>query len=172
MPDSDLHEPALLMLEELSDRLLRMYPQEIRECLASLDDDQIWWRPNASSMSVGNMVLHLTGNLNHYLGRGVVASGYRRERPKEFSEKGPIPREELLRRLEESLGWARRAFERITPESLMDKAELGEETTEIARLVIGVTTHFNGHVGQIIYVTKMIKGKEFQDELWRRVRDH
>jgi uncharacterized damage-inducible protein DinB len=172
MPDSDLRQPLLLMLKDLSDRLLRMYPEEIRECLASLDDAQIWWRPNDTSMSVGNMVLHLTGNLNHYLGRGVAASGYRRERPKEFSEQGPMSRQELLRRFEEGIEWARKAFERMTPESLMDQAELGEETTEIARLVIGVTTHFNGHVGQIIYVTKMIKGKEFQDELWRRVRDH
>ena len=172
MSDSDLRQPVLLMLEELSDRLLRMYPEEIRECLASLDDDQIWWRPNGTSMSVGNMVLHLTGNLNHYLGRGVAASGYRRERPKEFSEKGPMSRAELLRRFEESLGWARKAFERITPESLLETAELGEESTEIARLVVGVTTHFNGHVGQIIYVTKMVKGKEFADGLWRRVHDH
>jgi hypothetical protein len=172
MSDTSLRQPIVLMLEELSDRLLRMYPNEIRECLAALDEEQIWWRPNDTSMSVGNMVLHLTGNLNHYLGRGVVASGYRRERPKEFQEKGPISRQELLRQFEEGLEWGKKAFEHITPESLMDTAELGEESKEIARLVIGVTTHFNGHVGQIIYVTKMVKGKEFPDELWRRVRDH
>ena len=116
---SDLRQPILLMLDELSDRLLRMYPEEVRECLAALDDDQIWWRPNEASNSVGNMVLHLTGNLNHYLGRGVVASGYMRERAKEFAEKGPVSREELLRRFEEALGWARRAYERATPENLM-----------------------------------------------------
>ncbi|HKA25505.1 MAG TPA: DUF1572 family protein [Candidatus Eisenbacteria bacterium] len=172
MSDSDLRKPIVLMLEELSDRLLRMYPDEIRECLASLDDERIWWRPNEASMSVGNMVLHLTGNLNHYLGRGVVASGYRRERPKEFSEQGPIPRQELLRRFEEALGWARKAFERMTPETMLETAELGEESVELARLAVSVTTHFNGHVGQIIYVTKMVKGKDFADELWRRVRDH
>jgi uncharacterized protein DUF1572 len=169
---NDLEKPIHLMLEELSDRLLRMYPEEIRECLAALDDDQIWWRPNEASNSVGNMVLHLTGNLNHYLGRGVASSGYKRTRAAEFAEKGPVPREELLRRFEEALGWARRAFERITPESLMDTAELGEESMEIARLVISVTTHFNGHVGQIIYVTKMVKGTGFPDALWYRVRDH
>jgi hypothetical protein len=172
MTGTDLRKPILLMLQELSDRLLRMYPEEIRECLAALDDEQIWWRPNQASNSVGNMVLHLTGNLNHYFGRGVAASGYRRDRAKEFSDQGPIPRQELLRRFEEALVWARRAYEKITPESLMDTAELGEESQEVARLVIGVLAHFNGHVGQIIYVTKMIKGAEFPGELWYRVRDH
>jgi hypothetical protein len=172
MADADLEKPILLMLEELSDRLLRMYPEEIRECLAALDDDQIWWRPNQASNSVGNMVLHLTGNLNHYLGRGVVGSGYKRGRAAEFADLGPVTREDLLRRFEEALGWARQAYERITPESLMDTAELGEESMEVARLVIGVLAHFNGHVGQIIYVTKMIKGAEFPGELWYRVRDH
>jgi len=172
MPDSDLRKPIQLMLQDLSDRLLRMYPQEVRECLEALSEEQIWFRPNDASMSVGNMVLHLTGNLNHYIGQGVATSGYRRERPKEFLEKGPIPRQELLRRFEEGLDWAKKAFERITPETLMDIADLGEESTEIGRLIVGVTTHFNGHVGQIIYVTKMLKGKYFADGLWRRVRDH
>ena len=172
MTPSDLRKSILFMIEELSDRLLRMYPEEIRECLSALDDEQIWWRPNEASMSVGNMVLHLTGNLNHYLGRGVAASGYKRERAKEFAERGPVSREELLRRFDEGLGWARQAFARMTPESLMETADLGQESTEIARLVVGVVTHFNGHVGQIIYVTKMIQGARFPDELWRRVRDH
>jgi hypothetical protein len=168
----DLREPILLMLEELFDRLLRMYPEEIRECLAALDDEQIWWRPNEASNSVGNMVLHLTGNLNHYLGRGVVGSGYKRMRAHEFADRGPVPREELLRRFEDALGWARRAYEKTTPETLMDTAELGPESMEVARLLVGVLAHFNGHVGQIIYVTKMIKGAEFPGDLWYRVRDH
>jgi hypothetical protein len=172
MTATDLRPPILLMLEELSDRLLRMYPEEIRECLAALDDDQIWWRPNEASNSVGNMVLHLTGNLNHYLGRGVMGSGYRRARQEEFSEQGPVSREELLRRFEEALGWARRTYERVTPESLMDTAELGPESMEVARLLVGVLAHFNGHVGQIIYVTKMVRGAGFTKELWYKVRDH
>ena len=172
MSESDLRKSILLMLEELSDRLLRMYPEEIRECMAALDDEEIWWRPNAASNSVGNMVIHLTANLNHYLGRGIVASGYQRTRPAEFAEQGPIHRDELMRRFDEALGWARRAYDQVTPDTLLDTAELGEESMEIARLLVGVLAHFNGHVGQIIYVTKMIKGAKFPGELWYRVRDH
>jgi len=155
---------------EISDRLLRMYPEEIRACLAKLDDEQIWWRPNAAANSVGNLVLHLSGNLNHYLGHGVAGSSYKRDRPTEFSETGPVSREILLARFEESLVWARKAVERATPDRWMEIADLGPESMPIANLLIAVTTHFNGHVGQIIYVTKMIREGVFVD-LWKQVRD-
>jgi uncharacterized damage-inducible protein DinB len=155
---------------ELSDRLLRMYPEEIRACLAELDDEQIWWRPNASSNSVGNMVIHLTGNLNHYLGHGAAGSTYRRDRPAEFAETGPIPRQELLDRFEASLEWARRGFERATPDRWLEMADLGPESMPLGQLLVAVTAHFSGHVGQIIYVTKMIRAGVFED-LWKRVRD-
>lgn len=158
-------------LDELRDRLLRMYPAQIRACLEELSDDQLWWRPNDQTNSVGNLVLHLSGNINHYLGRGVVGTGYMRNRKAEFHEKGPIPRVDLVARWESSLEVAQRAFDSLTPERLLEVADLGRESQPIARLFVGVTTHYNSHVGQIIYVTKMLKAGAFADELWRRVGD-
>jgi hypothetical protein len=156
---------------ELRDRLLRMYPEEIRACLDELSDEQLWWRPNDECNSVGNLILHLSGNLNHYLGRGVADTGYKRDRPAEFSETGPVPREELIRRFEGALEAAAQAFDSLTPGRLTEAADLGPESQQICRLLVAVTTHFNGHVGQIIYVTKMLKEGTFSDELWRRVGD-
>jgi uncharacterized damage-inducible protein DinB len=157
------------LLDELQDRLLRMYPKMIRECVDQLSDEDIWWRPNAASNSVGNMVLHLAGNLNHYLGRGVVSSGYERDRPAEFDEEGPVSRQHLLEKLDEAMVVARQAFEQVDSDRLQEMADLGSESQPVGRLLIAVTTHFNGHVGQIIYVTKMLKEGVFSDELWRRV---
>ena len=117
------------------------------------------------------MVLHLAGNLNHYLGRGVVSTGYERDRPAEFDEKGPIPRQDLLEKLDEAMAVARQAFEQVDSDRLQEMADLGTESQPVGRLLISVTTHFNGHVGQIIYVTKMLKEGVFSDELWRRVGD-
>lgn len=159
------------VLGELSDRQLRMYPQSVRECLDQLTDDQIWWRPNASSNSIGNLVLHLSGNLNHYLGRGVVGTGYRRDRPAEFSEEGPLPREELVRRFEDAIAVARRTFEAATPARLLETADLGPESAPVASVLARVSIHFSAHVGQIIYVTKMLRDGVFREELWLKVRD-
>jgi hypothetical protein len=160
-----------VFLDELRDRLLRMYPEQIRACLEQLTDEQLWWRPNDQTNSVGNLLLHLSGNINHYLGRGVAGTGYMRNRKAEFNEKGPVPRVDLIARWESSLETARQAFDSLTPGRLLEMAELGRESQQIARLCIAVTTHYNSHVGQIIYVTKMLKEGTFADELWRRVGD-
>ena len=158
-----------LFIEELRDRLLRMYPEQVRECVDKLSDEQLWWRPNPQCNSVGNLILHLSGNLNHYLGRGVAFTGYKRDRSAEFNEKGPVPRLDLLQRFDGALAAARKAFDSLTPERLSEAADLGPESQPIARLLVSVTAHFNGHVGQIIYVTKMIKEGVFDEELWRQV---
>ena len=158
-------------LAELRDRLLRMYPEQIRACLEKLTDEQLWWRPNDQTNSIGNLLLHLSGNINHYLGRGVATTGYMRNRRAEFDEKGPVPRVDLIARWESSLEVAQQALDSLTPERLLEEAELGRESQQIARLFVAVTTHYNSHVGQIIYVTKMLKEGTFADELWRRVGD-
>jgi len=167
-PDADA---GAVVHAELADRLLRMYPEEVRACLDELDEEQIWWRPNAESNSVGNMVVHLTGNLNHYLGQGVLVSGYRRDRPAEFAETGPIAKDVLRARFDEAVERARGAFERATPGRWLETADLGAESMPIGQLLVAVTAHFSGHVGQIIYVTKMLQAGVFED-LWKRVRDH
>jgi uncharacterized damage-inducible protein DinB len=165
------HRQAREMVEELADRLLRMYPEQIRACLAELTDEQIWWRPNAPANAIGNLVLHLCGNLRHYLGRGVAGTGYQRDRPAEFAERGPLSRDELLDRLDQAIADARSAIASLTDERLVAEAELGPESQPIGRLLVGVTTHFNGHVGQIIYAAKLLREGAFADELWRRVKD-
>lgn len=165
------HDASHVFVEDLADRLLRMYPAQIRACLEELSEEQIWWRPSASTNAVGNLVLHLCGNLRHYLGRGVASTGYRRDRPAEFAAQGPMPRAGLLRHLDEAVADARRAFESLTDARLLETADLGPESQAIASLLVGVTAHFNGHAGQIVYVTKMAREGVFADELWRRVRD-
>jgi uncharacterized damage-inducible protein DinB len=168
---TDFDPITAAFLAELRDRLLRMYPDQIRACLNELTDEELWWRPNDQTNSVGNLILHLAGNINHYLGRGVAGTGYVRNRKAEFNEKGPIARVDLLARWESSLEVARQAFDSLTPERLLEQAELGRESQPIARLLVAVTTHYNSHVGQIVYVTKMKKEGTFADELWRRVGD-
>jgi len=166
-----MSEETQVLFGELRDRMLRLYPQEVRECLAKLTDDRIWWRPHAAANSVGNLVLHLTGNLNHYLGRGVMGSGYRRNRPAEFSETGPVPREDLMRGFESAMEAARQAFDQCDEKRLLDTADLGPESMPIGQLLVAVTTHFSNHVGQIVYVTKMLHEGVFDEELWQRVRE-
>src|SRR5687768_7008471 len=90
-----MHDVSQTVIDEVRGRLTRGFPQQVRACLDALTDEQVWWRPNAGSNSVGNLVLHLCGSTRHFLGRAVGGTDYRRDRPAEFAEKGPLPKEAL-----------------------------------------------------------------------------
>lgn len=89
------------ILEALRSRITKIFPAQIRTCIEQLSDDEIWWRPNESSNSVGNLVLHLSGSLNHYLNRAIGGFAYERDRAAEFAERRRIPKGELLTTFEE-----------------------------------------------------------------------
>src|SRR5262245_36532911 len=72
----------------------------IKHCLGQLSDEQVWWRSHPSLNSIGNLTLHLCGNVRQWIVAGLSGGANVRDRPAEFSEPGSIPRDELLRRLE------------------------------------------------------------------------
>ena len=90
-------ELATPLLESIRVRITRVLPAQVRKAVDTLDEDQIWWRPNDKSNSVGNLVLHLSGSLNLYLNKLIGGFPYQRDRDAEFAERGPIPKAELLR---------------------------------------------------------------------------
>ena len=79
---------------------------KIKHCLDQLDDAQIWSRPQASLNSIGNLLLHLEGNLTQWIVGGIGGAEDHRDRPAEFAERGPIPKSNLIRRLEAAVAHA------------------------------------------------------------------
>src|SRR5437870_5090158 len=73
---------------------------KIKHCLGQLSDEQVWRRSQPSLNSIGNLILHLCGNLRQWVVAGVGSASDVRNRPAEFAERGPIPKEELMRSLE------------------------------------------------------------------------
>src|SRR6516164_123230 len=72
----------------------------IKHCLGQLTDEQVWWRSRPALNSIGNLILHLCGNLRQWVVAGLGGAADSRDRPAEFAERGPLPKEELLRMLE------------------------------------------------------------------------
>src|SRR5688500_12477557 len=107
-------------------RVTRVFPGQIRAAVAALSDEQIWWRPNEKSNSVGNIVLHLSGSLDHYLNRNLGGLDFTRDRAAEFAERRPIPKAELLERFDAMVTNADRTFDSLNP------ARLGEPSPEPA----------------------------------------
>ena len=80
---------------------------KIKHCLSQLTDEQVWWRSRPSLNSIGNLLLHLGGNVRQWIVAGLGGAADSRDRPAEFAERGPITKDELLRRLEAVLAEAR-----------------------------------------------------------------
>jgi uncharacterized damage-inducible protein DinB len=136
------------------------YERRIARCLALLSDEEIWWRPNSASNSVGNLVLHLCGNVRQWIIAGVGQTPDVRERDKEFAQREAISRTELLAQLRTTMREANRVLDRVSAEDLAGKYSIQGFRLSGLNAISHVYEHFSHHAGQIIYVTKMKRGKD------------
>src|SRR5258706_3073722 len=130
----------------------------IRELAGPLSDEQFWQKPFPYGNSFGHLVLHLTGNLNYYIGAQIANTGYVRDRPREFNDPNPPPKEEALKRLDAAVAMV---VETIRAQSSDDwSAEYsgaGTDATIRLDIVVICAAHMQHHIGQMIYL-----GYEFQ----------
>jgi uncharacterized damage-inducible protein DinB len=133
---------------------------KIRKCVHNLSDEEVWWRPNDHSNSVGNMLLHLDGNVRQWIISGVGQTGDTRVRDLEFAEQGPIAKADLLERLESTVREAVEVLQSLGSEALLQKRHIQIYDTTVLEAVFHVVEHFSGHTGQIIYVTKMLRDQD------------
>lgn len=135
------------------------YLTKIRFCLDELTDDDLWWRPNEASNSIGNLMLHLAGNLRQWVVSGVGGAGDTRERGAEFAERGPVPRAELFDRLEETVREARGVLEKLDETGLAERRAIQGRDVSVLDAVYHVVEHFAMHTGQIIFLAKARTGR-------------
>ena len=147
-------------LDESRRYLTREYAVKIRLCLEELSDDDLWWRPNERSNSVGNLLLHLAGNVRQWIVSGVGGAPDRRRRQAEFDELGPLPRDEVLRRLEAALVDADRVLAGLEPAELAESRAIQGRDIDVFRAIYHVVEHFGMHTGQIAYITKLRTGAD------------
>ena len=162
-----MSDPLPYVLASLRTRVTKVFPAQVRECLAQLDDEQIWWRPNESSNSIGNLVIHLSGSLNHYLNRGIGGFEYDRDRAAEFAERRHIPKDELQAIFDDMVSKAEQTFDALTIDRLGDPSPEPKMYTLVVEDVISVMSHIANHTGQILWITKMLKDGAL-NEVWMK----
>lgn len=149
---------ATAVIHEVRRRLFTECVPRLKTCVSLLSDEEIWHRPNAQTVSVGNLVLHLCGNVRQWMLSGLDGQPDTRRRRAEFDERGPLPASELLQRLDAVMTEAAVLLDRLTPQRLLDVRPVqGFDETGVA-ILIHVTEHFSYHVGQITYAVKSRKG--------------
>jgi hypothetical protein len=151
----------------LRSRVAGIFPAQIRTCVMQLSEEQLWWRPNEKSNSVGNLVLHVSGSMRHYLSRAIGGIAYERHRQAEFDERGPVPKLELIAIFDETIRQAVETFDSFDTSRLSDTTEEPDYYPTVLDQMIGVALHLATHTGQILYITKMLKEGSI-DELWIR----
>ena len=156
---SDLATP---LLKEARRVLVEDYPPRIARCLKLLSEKEIWWRPNSASNSVGNLVLHLQGNVRQWIIAGLGGESELRDRDREFSETGPVPRRVLLAGLQKTVKEADQVLASLKEPDLLRMFSIqGFDVTGV-QVVCHVAEHFALHAGQIIFVTKLKCAKDLR----------
>ena len=134
----------------------------IVECLGQLSDEEIWWRPNEASNSVGNLLLHLAGNVRQWIVSGVGGEPDTRDRQREFDERTAIPRDELLAKLRAVLEESDAALARLDTATLCDLVTIQGRELTVLGAVYHVVEHFGMHTGQIILLSKALSGDDLK----------
>ena len=132
------------------------YLPKIERCIALLRDDQIWWRANPTSNSIGNLLLHLTGNVRQWIVVGLGEAADTRDRDAEFAQRDALPRDELMDRLRKTLGEADQTLVAFDRERLLERFSIQNLEVPALEAIFHVVEHFSMHVGQIVYITKQL----------------
>jgi len=131
------------------------YLPKIERCLDALSDEDVWWRANEGSNSIGNLLLHLDGSTRAWIIGVAGGSHSLRDRQREFDEREQIPRSELVSQLRQTLTEADEVLARLDAGSLLEQRQARGEEFTVLLAIYHAVEHFSMHTGQIIMLAKM-----------------
>lgn len=155
--NSNKDEFKNLFLLEIQRRLFKEGVTRLKKCLAQLTEEEIWHRPNANSNSMGNITLHLCGNVRQWVIAGLGGAKDIRHRQQEFDEKGPIPVEKMLQDLDALMEEVEELLNQTSAEDLLKTYSVQGFRESGISILVHVTEHFSYHVGQMTYYVKLVK---------------
>ena len=139
---------------------LHLNTPRIEKCLGLLSEAEVWERPNPSSNSIGNLILHLCGNIRQYIISGLGRQPDTRERDEEFSATEGFTKKEILQKLTATVAEAARVIEAANEESLLGEQKVQGFTLTGIGIIVHVVEHYSYHTGQIAFWTKLLRDKD------------
>jgi len=153
------NEIGVLFLKDSSARL-ELVTGYLKTCLGKLTDEQVWERHGPHENAVGNLVLHICGNMRQWIMHGCGGASDVRVRDKEFSAAGGVTGPELVEHLESTVAEARGVIDSFPPERLTERTTPQHREVSMLEAIYQVVTHVYTHGGQIIVLTKQMTGKD------------
>ncbi len=143
-------------LEQSIYRLSLNYPR-IETCLRELSEDEIWQKSNSLSNSIGNLILHLSGNITQYILSALGGKDDNRNRDSEFETTGGINKDELLDKIRKVSDEAGEIIKGLNEKQLLKNFEVQGYTLTGIAIIVHVVEHYSYHTGQITLLTKLLK---------------
>lgn len=153
-----MSESVSAIFLDFSGRKLRQLSGRIESCLGELSEEQVWARGGESENAVGNLALHLCGNVRQWIVSGVGGRPDIRDRDAEFAARGGISKGELTQRLRETVDDAIQTLSQIQPGRLEESVTIQRYEVPVMEAIYHVVEHFSMHAGQIIFATKLLTG--------------
>ena len=141
-----------------ADKYLAQYLEKIAHCVSLLSEAQEWWRPNEACNSVGNLLLHLRGNLTQWVLSGIAGTPFERHRTLEFTASETATKAELLGGLTEVVTRVRHTIQGMSTADLARAIRVQGYDTDGLGVVFHIVEHMSYHTGQIVATTKELQG--------------
>lgn len=159
-PKANIDDVPSAFVAKAIEFLQSEYLPKIERCLEQLEDQQIWWRPNPESNSIGNLILHLCGNARQWIICGLGGEPDQRQRDAEFAQTNIIERARLTELLRNTVNETASVLNRIDPTTLLEKRKIQGRKVDVLHAIFHVTEHFSMHTGQIIMLTKLFTSRD------------
>jgi len=145
---------------KFSSEKLEQLRGRIHDCVGRLDNEKIWMRHGEEDNSIGNLVLHLSGNVRQWIGCGVAGNPDIRDRDSEFAARGGLDKASLLSKLDQSVDPAIETIKTLPPGRLLDPLTIQNYGVTVMEDIYHVVEHFAQHTAQIIFATKLLTGDD------------
>ncbi len=164
-PPAEPQPSSLAFLRQARFYLLEEHWVKIQTSVGLLDNEQVWWRPNEESNSIGNLLLHLFGNIRQWIIAGIGGADYARDREREFAERGHINKAELLDMVRSTLAEVDMVMANIEREIVHLQSDEPLQRVCVPQgfrqtvmdAISHVVGHFGYHTGQIVYIAKLLE---------------
>ncbi|MBZ5724998.1 MAG: DUF1572 domain-containing protein [Acidobacteriia bacterium] len=145
---------------DFSARKLQQLAERIETCLGKLTEEQVWARSSENENAIGNLVLHLNGNVRQWIVSGIGGAPDIRQRDREFAARGGVPIAELAARLRATVAEAQTALGGVTRAQLAERVAIQQYEMSVLEAIYHVVEHFSEHTGQVIFATKMLTASD------------
>jgi hypothetical protein len=166
MADTNIRSDLARLTGDEFARYFEHMAQRVESAVGQVDPGSLWVKPFPFGNSIGHLVLHLTGNLNHYIGAMIAGTGYVREREKEFTDPIHPAVAELLARFHEAVSMVVRTVQTMDDEGFAVSIEHQVPIKTQLGLFLVCASHMNNHIGQMSYLVQAIKSGAEQEPTW------